>query len=687
MSTWIFQGNPKIFNIDSYVEKGGIISWNVKAKKHQDEIKLEDKVFIWRTEGKDKYRGGIIAYAKVVKTAYYDSKENSMVVDIEVVETRLNEESGMLLRTDLKDCVKTRFLTIIRSPQGTNFYCSDEEGEALLKFWNNKDLLQKEKSKGIIEQYLSIYKEDASNWLKNCDFVRENYEFFNKFKAKENLDNLQWDDIQLIGNHINSLGMALARKRALGKPNAPIEKYRKSFKYLFYSEDAFKEKINNFLYNDAYKLFGLKDAVVTEILGNAFPEKVCFFNSRDREAVEKILNIDLGRKRGDNFADIYDKFQKAIKDNDIVGKYLTIVGRITELPTYLELDQFFSYLYESYSKYFKLEPEVVDTIDEEESNLPITIAKDGGSGYGENVDTNRENSYEYKVEEYSIEDFLKDIFIDKEEAEELTELLEYKNNIILQGPPGVGKTFIGKRLAYLHSGVRDSSKIKIVQFHQSYSYEDFVRGFRPNQNSGFELRNGIFYELCNEAAKEPNSNFYLIIDEINRGNLSKIFGELLMLIEKDKRGAEYGITMTYTKPKEKKFFVPKNLYIIGTMNTADRSLSLVDYALRRRFSFIDVEPAFHKVSFKEFLISSGVSEEFTLKIIDAMSALNEEIENDDIELGKGYKIGHSYFCNIDNLEDQQKWYERIIKFEIKPLLEQYWFDNKEKVSELIERIK
>lgn len=160
-----------------------------------------------------------------------------------------------------------------------------------------------------------------------------------------------------------------------------------------------------------------------------------------------------------------------------------------------------------------------------------------------------------------------------------------------------------------------------------------------------------------------------------------------MLIEKDKRGIEYGITMTYSKEGENKFYVPKNLYIIGTMNTADRSLSLVDYALRRRFSFIDIEPAFNKATFKEFLISRGIGEELILKIIDSMTNLNKEIENDDIELGKCYKIGHSYFCNIDNLEDEQKWYERIIKFEIKPLLEQYWFDNTKKVSDLIERIK
>lgn len=687
MSTWVFQGNPKLFDIDTYVSKGGIINWDVKAKKHQDEIKLDDKVFIWRTEGKDKYRGGIIAYAKVVKPAYYDSKEDSMQVDIEVLESRLNEESGMLLRTDLKQCVKTKFLTILRSPQGTNFYCSDEEGDALLSFWNNTELLKEEISKGLIEQYLSRYKEEADNWLKNCDFVKENYEFFNKFKEKHNLDNLQWEDIQQVGQHINSFRMALARKRALGKPNAPIEKYRQSFKYLFHGDDPLKERISNFLYIDEYRLFGFADAVVSEMVGNVFPEKVCFFNIRDKDAMEKILSIDLGTQRGDDYSDRYVKFQKAIKDNGIVEKYLAIVGRRTELPIYLELDQFFSYIYEKYSKFFKLESEPEEIPIEDANTPPIMIGEGEDRGYGDVICITPSPSIDTDIEEYNLEDFLREVFIDKEEAEELIELLEYKNNIILQGPPGVGKTFIGKRLAYLHNGVKDSSKIKMVQFHQSYSYEDFVRGFRPNESGGFELKDGIFYELCKAAAKKPNSNFYLIIDEINRGNLSKIFGELLMLIEKDKRGTEHGITMTYTKPSEEKFFVPKNLYIIGTMNTADRSLALVDYALRRRFSFIDMEPAFHKASFKEFLISSGVSEEFVLEIIDAMISLNKEIESDDVELGKGYRIGHSYFCNIDNLEDQQKWYERIVKFEIKPLLEQYWFDNMEKVSELIERIK
>ena len=230
----------------------------------------------------------------------------------------------------------------------------------------------------------------------------------------------------------------------------------------------------------------------------------------------------------------------------------------------------------------------------------------------------------------------------------------------------------------------------MVQFHQSYSYDDFIRGFKPDLDGNFRLKDGIFYSICERARNDAENNYYIIIDEINRGNLSKIFGELMMLIEGDKRGNEYEVTLTYSKNEGEKFSVPKNLFIIGTMNTADRSLALVDYALRRRFSFIDVEPAFDTEAFNNYLAVNGVSDELISKINYSMKIINNEIEKDDIELGKGYKIGHSYFCNISSNNDEESWnnwYKRIIKFEIKPLLEEYWFDNKEKVSDLLERIK
>ena len=270
---------------------------------------------------------------------------------------------------------------------------------------------------------------------------------------------------------------------------------------------------------------------------------------------------------------------------------------------------------------------------------------------------------------YTAEQFLDDVFMNEEDYDTLVQLIRRKKNVILQGPPGVGKTYAAKRLAYSMMGVKDKERVKLVQFHQSYAYEDFVMGYRPTE-TGFELRTGAFYNFCKQAEEDSEKDYFFIIDEINRGNLSKIFGELFMLIENDKRGME--IELLYA---DEKFCVPDNVYIIGMMNTADRSLAMLDYALRRRFAFFDMNPAFETIQFKQY--QENLKNPQFDALIDTIQALNVDIREDDM-LGEGFVIGHSYFSNIVNITESEL--SNIIEFEIIPLLKEYWFDDPSKVD-------
>lgn len=277
---------------------------------------------------------------------------------------------------------------------------------------------------------------------------------------------------------------------------------------------------------------------------------------------------------------------------------------------------------------------------------------------------------EIKYPLYSKDDFLNEVYMDEDTYNTLTELLEAKYNVILQGAPGVGKTFAAKRLAYSIMGQKDTSRVAMVQFHQSYSYEDFIQGYRPSKD-GFELKNGTFYKFCKEAEEDNERPYFFIIDEINRGNLSKILGELMMLIEKDKRGEK--IKLLYSNEW---FTVPQNVRIIGMMNTADRSLALMDYALRRRFAFFDFAPAFSSEGFKNYLAEKNSQKLESL--ITAVESLNNTISSDE-SLGDGFRIGHSYFCTDDEVTDE--WLKSVVEYEVIPLIKEYWFDEPTKVRD------
>ena len=276
---------------------------------------------------------------------------------------------------------------------------------------------------------------------------------------------------------------------------------------------------------------------------------------------------------------------------------------------------------------------------------------------------------EASIDAYTKSDFLDEVYMTEKRYENLVAVLRNKKNIILQGAPGVGKTFAAKRLAWSMMGEKDDSRIEFVQFHQNYSYEDFMMGYKPVED-GFELKYGIFYRFCQRAANQPDKEFFFIIDEINRGNMSKIFGELLMLIEKDYRGTK--ATLAYNGLS---FSVPKNLYIIGMMNTADRSLAMIDYALRRRFSFFEVEPGFDSEGFIHY--QNGLNNETLNELINKVKDLNREITLDK-SLGKGFCIGHSYFCGRDVCTEE--WLHSIVDYDILPMLSEYWFDDANKLQ-------
>ena len=292
------------------------------------------------------------------------------------------------------------------------------------------------------------------------------------------------------------------------------------------------------------------------------------------------------------------------------------------------------------------------------------------------------------VEPYTIEDMLNDgLFFERDELQRIHDRFGDKGNLILQGPPGVGKTFVTRRLAYALMGERADDRIVNVQFHQSYSYEEFVQGYRPDVNERdelvFKMHDGTFLRLCARAREDDDQRFVLIIDEINRGNLSRVFGELLSMIEKDKRGDGFRVELQGGE----RFSVPKNVYILGTMNLADRSLAGMDYAMRRRFAFVTLEPQFGESVFEDWLRGRNVPDGMIDRINDRMKALNEVISN-DTSLGRNFAVGHSYFCDIaDGGEgDWDSWYRNIVETEIQPLLEEYWFDNLGKAGEAVNRL-
>jgi 5-methylcytosine-specific restriction protein B len=279
---------------------------------------------------------------------------------------------------------------------------------------------------------------------------------------------------------------------------------------------------------------------------------------------------------------------------------------------------------------------------------------------------------------YSVQDILSDgCFLERGEIERLLDRLRTKKNLILQGPPGTGKTWLAKRLAFALMGQKDESKVRAVQFHPNLSYEDFVRGWRPTGEGKLSLVDGVFMEAIKAASKDPVSKFVVVIEEVNRGNPAQIFGELLTLLEAGKRTPNEALELCYPDAdgKRRPVHVPENLYVIGTMNIADRSLALVDLALRRRFAFVGLEPRLGAAWRNWVVQECSVDPALVADIERRIAELNDQISA-DARLGKQFRIGHSYVTPANRLEpgDTKKWFQQVVETEIGPLLDEYWFD-------------
>lgn len=386
-------------------------------------------------------------------------------------------------------------------------------------------------------------------------------------------------------------------------------------------------------------------------------------DSKSQRYISKKLNIQIGM----------DSPKGRCNATDYLAVLDTLVARFQEdaypVHSFPELS-IAAWLFKDSGKFF---PEVVadpDPQDDEMDMAPeeeVTVAP---------------------IEPYTVDDILADgCFIPRGHIEKILERLRTKKNLILQGPPGTGKTWLAKRLAFALMGQRDDSKVRALQFHPNLSYEDFIRGWRPAGDGKLTLVDGPFVEMVKAAAKEPASRHVVVIEEINRGNPAQIFGEMLTLLEVDKRTPNEALELSYKRSDGERVFIPNNLYVIGTMNIADRSLALVDLALRRRFAFIDLEPTFGKLWHDWVKSQCGIDSEILVEIEKRLIALNNEISA-DTGLGPQFRVGHSYVTPPFGIpiSDAREWFRQVVDTEIGPLLDEYWFDSLEKSRKVRERL-
>ncbi len=591
-SCWLFQCNPKHYDLFRALREKDALRWNVN--QYAKRIQIGDKAYLWISGSE----GGIVASGTIQSlpekrlpdpndSYWVDEhrpKEEYLGVDISLGRTFID---SVVSRGILSADERTKNLGIFTFPNGTNFHVAREQ-EAVIE--------------GILDGTYRCVPAKADDAI-----GRKRYWMYAPGEGAEKWNEMQKEGVMAIGwDEIGDLSQ-------------------------FSSKASIKDKMKevngddrNYM-NDGHALW--------QFANDVKPGDVVF--------AKKGKNILVGRGVVTSeymFDESRSEFQHIHEINwTHVGEWKTEIN----LPIKTLTD------FTPYTEACRLLEEQI------EDDLP-------------NIKSEVET-----FPSYVQDDFLNDVFMSEERYITLKNLLLKKKNIILQGAPGVGKTYAAERLAYSIMGERDTNRVMTIQFHQSYSYEDFIMGYRPTEN-GFSMAKGPFYSFCKDAEPDEREHFF-IIDEINRGNLSKIFGELLMLIESDKRGKS--IRLLYS---DEQFQVPDNVHIIGMMNTADRSLAMIDYALRRRFAFFEFEPAFASNGFRRY--QEMVANKNFDGLLEVVSSLNAVI-SDDPSLGGGFQIGHSYFCAKEASHVDDVWLSDLVEYELIPLVREYWFDDISKVHE------
>lgn len=598
---WIFQGNPKYYDIMGAIKDLDVVTWSVK--QYHNQIKKGDRAYIWVSGPK----GGIVASGVILCDP--EIRENnepdpyavsgklntgeSPVVDIELTHKITD---AIIKREDLLADDRLKNVSIINFPNATNYKLTIEQADTIDSIIN-----------GTYNRVAPRNTEEAISsasprryWIYAPGSNSSKWEEF----YSQGIMGIGWDELGDLKQYPSKEAMKAKMKEMYGAEYSYTNSALATWQF------ANEIKVGDIVYAKR----GMR-----KVIGRGIVESDYIFNA-DRDEYKHIRKI------------------KWTHNGEWEHPGQAVMKTLTDITPYTDYVQ-------------KLEALFIDddSVDIEEKEIVY--------------------------ESYTEENFLNEVFMDAERYNTLVNLLKTKKNIILQGAPGVGKTFAAKRLAFSIMGQKDTSRVMMVQFHQSYSYEDFIMGFRPTKD-GFELTPGPFYQFCKTAQDDDERDYFFIIDEINRGNVSKIFGELMMLIEKEKRGEK--LRLLYSNEL---FSVPKNLYIIGMMNTADRSLAIIDYALRRRFAFFELEPAFDSEGFKK-IIQQANNPKFNA-LVEQIKALNDFICKDE-SLGSGFRIGHSYLCTNSEVTDE--WLESVIKYELLPLLNEYWFDEPSKIEQWTKRL-